>query len=161
MPFTIDDLDRIKVRMGTGEKSLRDMSDNQFTAWLRNIGAEGTMTVIKVAPGKFVTPLEDRVRILNELDAEGFQIPGITAPAEASGARRPTHDPRKLEALQAALQAAATNIEVAQGLAQELGEIDPRVNLRQSLAGALALMDAARGATERALKSNSSVDKSP
>ena len=153
MPFTLDDLDRIKVRIGTGEKSLRDMSDNQFTAWLRNIGAEGTMTVIKVAPGKFVTPLEDRVRILNELEAGGFQIPGVTAPPGAPDAQRPAHDPRKLKALQAALQAAATNIEVAQGLAQELGEIDPRVNLRQSLAGALALMDAARGATERALKS--------
>src|SRR5215210_5816963 len=98
MPFTLDDLDRIKVRIGTGEKSLRDVSDNQFTAWLRNIGAEGTMTVIKVAPGKFVTPLEDRVRILNELDAGGFQIPGVTAPVNTPGAQRPVHDPRKLEA---------------------------------------------------------------
>jgi hypothetical protein len=155
VPFTLDDLDRIKIRVGTAEKSLRDMSDNQFTAWLRNIGAEGDMTVIKVAPGKYVTPLEDRVRILNELDASGFQIRGVTASPDAPGSRPPAHDPRKLRALQAALRSAATNIEVAQGLAQELGEIDPRVNLRQSLAGALALMDAARGATERALKANS------
>ena len=154
MPFTLDDLDRIKIRVGTGEKLLRDMSDNQFTAWLRNIGAEGDMTVIKVAPGKYVTPLEDRVRILNQLEAGGFQIPGVTAPADAPGSRPSTHDPRKLRALQAAVQSAATSIEVAQGLAQDLGEIDPRVNLRQSLAGALALMDAARGATERALKAS-------
>jgi hypothetical protein len=152
VPFTLEDLSRIKVRFGTSEKSLRDMSDNQFTAWLRNIGAEGNMTVVKVAPGKFMTPLEDRVRILNELDASGFQIPGVTALDDAPKDQGPAHDPRALRALQAALQAAATNIEVAQGLAQQLGEIDSRVNLRQSLAGALALMDAARGATERALK---------
>ena len=56
--------------------------------------------------------------------------------------------------MQTALKTAATSIEVAQGLAQELGEIDPRVNLRQSLAGSLALMDAARGAAERAIKAS-------
>ena len=155
VPFTVEDLDRIKIRVGTSEKSLRDLSDNQFTAWLRNIGAEGTMTVVKVAPGRFVTPVEDRIRILNELDASGFQIPGVTAPADAARAGGPVHDLAKLQALRAALESAATNIEVAQGLAQELGEIDPRVNLRQSLAGSLALMDAARGATERAIKAES------
>lgn len=155
MPFTLDDLSRVTVRFGTGQKTLADLSDNQFTAWLRRIGAEGTMTVIKVAPGKYVTPLEDRVRILNELEASGFQIPGVTAPDAAAGRQQPTHDLRKLQALQAALTAAATSLEVAQGLAQELGEIDPRINLRQSLAGSLALMDAARGATERAIKSSS------
>ena len=154
MRFALDDLDRIKIRVGTSEKSLRDLSDNQFTAWLRNIGAEGTMTVIKVAPGRFVTPLEDRIRILNELDESGFQIPGVTAPADARSNDAPKHDLAKLEALQTALKTAATSIEVAQGLAQELGEIDPRVNLRQSLAGSLALMDAARGAAERAIKAS-------
>ena len=152
MPFTLEDLERITVRFGTGEKSLREMSDTQFTAWLRGIGAEGTLTLIKVAPGRFETPIEDRVRVLNELEAGGFQIPGVNAPEGSRTEQQPTHDPRKLQALQAALQAAATNLEVAQGLAQELGEIDQRVNLRQSLSGALALMDAARGATERALR---------
>jgi nucleoid-associated protein YgaU len=154
LPFRLEDLDRIKIRVGTSDKSLRDLSDNQFTAWLRNIGAEGTMTVVKLAPGKYVTPIEDRIRILNELDATGFPIPGVTAPTETAGAPHPTYDASKLQALQAALRAAATNIEEAQGLAQELGEIDPRVNLRQSLAGSLALMDAARGAAERALKAS-------
>lgn len=152
MPFTLEDLDRISIRVGTGQKSLRALSDNQFTAWLRNIGAEGSMTVVKLAPGKFMTPIEDRVRILNELEAGGFPIPGVTAPADAPGRSAPTHDLRKLRAMQAALAVAANHIEIAQGLAQDLGEIDPRVNLRQSLAGALALMDAARGAAERALK---------
>ena len=156
MPFTLDDLSRLKVRFGTGQKALGEMSDNQFTAWLRNIGAEGSMTVIKVAPGRFMTPIEDRVRILNELEASGFKIPGLTAPDEQPVRRQPTHDPRKLGALRKALHAATTQLEVAQGLAQDLGEIDSRVSLRQSLAGALALMDAARGATERAIKSNTS-----
>jgi hypothetical protein len=155
MPFTLEDLQRIRVRVGTGEKALAEMSDNQFTAWLRNIGAEGTMTVVKVGPGKFVTPLEDRVRILNELEASGFQIPGVNAPEDQAGRSGQRHDPEKLRRLQAALQAATTSIETAQGLAQELGEIDSRVNLRQSLAGALALMDAARGAAERAAKGQS------
>ena len=35
MPFTLDDLDRITVRVGMGTKTLRQMSDTQFTAWLR------------------------------------------------------------------------------------------------------------------------------
>jgi hypothetical protein len=152
MPFTLDDLHRITVRLGTGRKALAEMSDNQFTAWLRSLGAQGNMTVVKVAPGRFVTPLEDRVRILNELEASGFSLPGLTAPEEAAGARQPVHDLTRLRLLLAALQAAAIQVETAQGLAQELGEIDPRVNLRQSLAGCLALLDAARGATERALK---------
>src|SRR5919199_1133639 len=99
MPFTLEDLGRITVRFGTGEKSLLDMSDTQFTAWLRGIGAEGTLTLIKVAPGRFETPIEDRVRILNELEAGGFQIPGVTAPEGAAATRPPTHDPGKLEAL--------------------------------------------------------------
>jgi hypothetical protein len=156
MPFTLEDLDRIKIRVGTSDKTLRDMSDNQFTTWLRHIGAKGDMTVIKVGPGKYMTPIEDRIRILNELEAGGFQIPGVMAAADVAAAREPAHDPRKLHKLQTALATAAANIEVAQGLAQELGEIDPRVNLRQSLAGSLALMDAARGATERAIKAGES-----
>jgi hypothetical protein len=151
MPFMLDDLARIRVRVGTSEKALSDLSDNQFTAWLRSIGAQGTMTVVKVGPGKFVTPPEDRVRILDELEAQGFPIPGVTGPADRRPAR-PAHDPERLRALLVALAGAAENIEVAQGLAQELGEIDPRVNLRQALSGALARMDAARGAAERAMK---------
>jgi hypothetical protein len=103
-----------------------------------------------------MTPIEDRVRILNELEASGFSIPGLSGRAEASAPPGPRHDAAKLRALLVALGTAATSIETAQGLAQELGEIDSRVNLRQSLAGALALMDAARGAAERALKATDS-----
>ncbi len=50
MPFTLDDLSRIRVRFGTGEKSRLEMSDTRFTAWLRNVGAEGTMTLMDAAP---------------------------------------------------------------------------------------------------------------
>lgn len=151
MPFTLDDLQRITVRFGTGRKALAEMSDNQFTAWLRNIGAEGSMTIIQVGPGKFFTPLEDRVRILNELEAADFTIPGVTG-SETTSAKTPHLDLERLRAFRAALQAAALEIETAQGLAQELGEIDPRVSLRQSLSGCLALLDAARGAAERAAR---------
>jgi hypothetical protein len=156
VPFTLDDLDRITVRIGTGRKTLRELSDNQFTAWLRALGAEGSMTVVQLAPGRFMTPIEDRVRILNELESSGFPIPGVTAPEDAAPAAAPTPERARLETLLAALQAAASQLESAQGLAQELGEIDPRVNLRQSLAGALALLDAARGAAERALRATDS-----
>lgn len=155
MPFTLEDLQRIKIRFGTSEKALAEMSDNQFTAWLRNIGAQGQMTVVQIAPGRFMTPPEDRVRILNELDASGFAIPGVNSPTDRPPARGPGHDSGQLQALLASIASATTSIEVAQGLAQELGEIDSRVNLRQSLAGALTLMDAVRGAAERALKAAS------
>jgi hypothetical protein len=155
MPFTLEDLQRIKIRFGTSEKALAELSDNQFTAWLRNIGAQGQMTVVQVAPGRFMTPPEDRVRILNELDASGFAIPGVNSPLDRPPARGPGHDSGQLQALLASIVSATTSIEVAQGVAQELGEIDSRVNVRQSLAGALALMDAVRGAAERALKAAS------
>jgi hypothetical protein len=148
----MEDLDRIKIRVGTADKTLREMSDNQFTAWLRDLGAEGDMTIVQLGPGKFMTPIEDRIRILNDLEARGFPIPGLTAPADAKIERGPRHDRTKLEALQGAIQAAATNLEVCRGLAQELGEIDSRVNLRQTMDGAIALIEAARGAAERALK---------
>src|SRR5688572_27533400 len=92
VPFTLEALQRIKIRFGTGEKTLAEMSDNQFTAWLRNIGAQGRMTVVQIAPGRFMTPPEDRVRILNELDASGFAIPGVNAPADQPPARGPGHD---------------------------------------------------------------------
>lgn len=152
VPFTLEDLDRLRVRVGTSEKSLREMTDAQFTAWLRAIGAAGTINFVEVAPGRYVTTAEERVRILNELAARGFEIPGAGAATGAAATRAPRHDRQKVASLLAALQAATAQLEAAQSLAQELGEIDPRVNLRQALAGALALMDAARGAAERALK---------
>ena len=39
MPFTLDDLDRITIRVGMSDKTLRELSDTQFGAWLRAVGA--------------------------------------------------------------------------------------------------------------------------
>ena len=58
-------------------KSLRQMSDTQFTAWLRAQGARGQIGVIKMGPGELVIPIEERVRVLNDLQREGFHIPGV------------------------------------------------------------------------------------
>src|SRR5918912_3297009 len=84
MPFTLDDLDRIRVRVGMGAKTLREMSDTQFTAWLRAQGARGEIGVIKLGPGELVIPIEERVRVLNDLERDGFYIPDVMgSPPEA------------------------------------------------------------------------------
>ena len=62
MPFALADLERIRVRVGMGTKSLREMSDTQFTAWLRAQGARGEIGVVKVSPGELMIPIEERVR---------------------------------------------------------------------------------------------------
>ena len=77
MPFTLDDLARIRVRVGMGTKSLRDMSDTQFTAWLRAQGARGDIGVVKISPGELMIPIEERVRVLNDLEQSGFYIPHV------------------------------------------------------------------------------------
>ena len=77
MAFTLDDLDRIRVRVGMGTKSLRQMSDTQFTAWLRAQGARGDIGVIKIRPGELMIPIEERVRVLNDLEQSGFYIQNI------------------------------------------------------------------------------------
>src|SRR6516165_211249 len=83
MAFTLDDLDRIRVRVGMGTKSLRQMSDTQFTAWLRAQGARGDIGVIKIRPGELMIPIEERVRVLNDLEASGFYIANVMgAPRE-------------------------------------------------------------------------------
>src|SRR5438046_9922905 len=77
MAFNLEDLERIRVRVGTGTKSLRQMSDTQCTAWLRGQGARGNIGVIKVRPGELMIPIEERVRVLNDLDRSGFYIPNV------------------------------------------------------------------------------------
>src|ERR1044071_4267998 len=84
MPFELADLDRIRVRVGMGTKSLREMSDTQFTAWLRARGARGEIGVVKTGPGELLIPIEERVRVLNDLDRAGFFIPDVMGvPTEA------------------------------------------------------------------------------
>src|ERR1700736_3645366 len=74
MPFSLDDLAHIRVRVGMGTKSLREMSETQFTAWLRGLGARGDIGVVKIGPGELMIPIEERVRVLNDLEQSGFYI---------------------------------------------------------------------------------------
>src|SRR3979490_2608865 len=91
MSFGLADLDRIRVRVGMGTKSLREMSDTQFTAWLRARGARGEIGVGKTGPGELLIPIEERVRVLNDLDQPGFFIPDVMGVAsESTGIDRGT-----------------------------------------------------------------------
>jgi hypothetical protein len=147
MAFTLADLDRIRVRVGMGTKSLRQMSDTQFTAWLRGQGARGDIGVIKVRPGELVIPIEERVRVLNDLDRSGFYIPNIMGtPREAPEVNR-----ARLEATMAHLNAAREHLEDVSATVSELGELDPRVNMRASVHGVIELVELLRGAFQHAL----------
>jgi hypothetical protein len=146
MPFSLGDLERIIVRVGMGSKSLRDMSDTQFTAWLRAQGARGDIGVIKVGPGELVIPIEERVRVLNDLERSGFHIPEVMGAPSAPAAPNSAAMDRAWDNLE---QAREHLLEVEAAVAQ-LGEIDPRVNMRVSIHGALELVELLRGAVEHA-----------
>jgi hypothetical protein len=151
MPFELVDLDRIRVRVGMGTKSLREMSDTQFTAWLRAQGARGEIGVIKIGPGELIIPIEERVRVLNDLEQSGFFIPDVMG--EASSAVGP--DRELLVRTLAHLEAAADRLQHVDAAIAELGEFDPRVNMRASIHGALELTELLRGAFEHALRERS------
>jgi hypothetical protein len=147
MPFTLDDLVRVRVRVGMGTKSLREMSDTQFTAWLRGQGARGEIGVVKTAPGELMIPIEERVRVLNELEQSGFYIRGVMGqPSEVGGPDRETLS-RTLDHLTVARE----HLQDVEAVIAELGEFEPRVNLRASIHGALELVEQLRGAFELAL----------
>jgi hypothetical protein len=146
VPFTLDDLDRITVRVGLGTKTLRQMSDTQFTAWLRAQGARGQIGVIKTAPGELTIPIEERVRVLNDLEGEGFYIPEVMGSATVAAGP----DPLTLQRVREHLLQARDNLQEVDAAIAELGEIDPRVNLRMSSHGALELVELMRGAVEHA-----------
>jgi hypothetical protein len=151
MPFTLQDLDRISVRVGMGTKTLRAMSDTQFTAWLRAQGARGNIGVVKSAPGELVIPIEERVRVLNDLEGEGFYIPDVMGSKSAtSGPNAET-----LERTWRHLSTAREELQEVEAAIAELGEIDPRVNLRMSIHGALELVELMRGAVEHAKRTAS------
>jgi hypothetical protein len=147
VPFSLDDLERIRVRVGMGTKSLRDMSDTQFTAWLRGVGARGDIGVIKVGPGELVIPIEERVRVLNDLERSGFYIPNVMgAPPEDVAVDR-----QRLLATLAHLDAAREHLQDVSAAVDDLGEVDPRVNMRASIHGAMELVDLLHGAFTHAL----------
>jgi hypothetical protein len=146
MPFFLEDLDRISVRVGMGTKTLRQMSDTQFTAWLRAQGARGNIGVVKTGPGELMIPIGERVRVLNDLEREGFFIADIMGTAPAGTGLDPVALQRAFEH---ATQAREHLLEV-EAAVSELGEIDPRVNMRVSIHGALELVELLRGAVEHA-----------
>lgn len=151
MAFTMEDLDRIRVRVGMGTKSLRQMSDTQFTAWLRAQGARGDIGVIKIGPGELMIPIEERVRVLNDLERAGFYIPNVMGtPSEGGGIDR-----ARLSETLAHLDAAREHLEDVSAAVNELGEIDPRVNMRASVHGVTELVELLRGAFLHALNDNS------
>jgi hypothetical protein len=148
MPFALDDLDRLRVRVGMGTKSLREMSDTQFTAWLRAKGARGDIGVVKIGPGELMIPIEERVRVLNDLEQSGFYIPDIMGlPSEGSGPDRETLA-RAFEHLTVVRE----HLQDVDAAVAQLGEFDPRVNMRASIYGALELVELLRGAFEHALR---------
>jgi hypothetical protein len=148
VPFTLQDLSQIRVRVGMGTKSLRDMSDTQFTAWLRAQGARGNIGVIKLGPGELVIPIEERVRVLNDLERSGFYIPHIMgSPSEAV---RP--DREVMAETLAKLDSAREQLQDVETAVSELGEFDPRVNMRASIHGAIELVELLRGAFHTALR---------
>jgi len=152
MPFSSEDLDRVSIRVGMTDKTLRELSDTQFGAWLRAVGAQGTISYTQSTPGHLDIALDERIRILNELETSGFHIPGLMGTALAADAGPNGPNPATLAQLKQALDAAAAQTDVARGLVQQTGELDPRIHLRQSIDGAMALLDAARGAVDRALR---------
>ncbi|HEY3059853.1 MAG TPA: hypothetical protein VGL99_12845 [Chloroflexota bacterium] len=151
MPFTLDDLDRISVRVGMGTKTLRQMSDTQFTAWLRAQGARGEIGVVKTGPGELMIPIEERVRVLNDLQASGFYIPDVMGSVPIGGGP----DAAALERAFENLSAAREHLHEVDAAISELGEIDPRVNMRVSIHGALELVELLRGAIEHARRLSS------
>jgi hypothetical protein len=151
MPFTLDDLERIRVRVGMSAKSLREMSDTQFTAWLRAQGARGDIGVIKLGPGELVIPIEERVRVLNDLEGSGFYIPHIMGtPPEAT---EPDHE--LIQRTLAHLDAARDHLHDVDAAVSQLGEFDVRVNMRASVHGAIELVELLRGAFQSAARSSS------
>ena len=147
MPFELDDLERIRVRVGMGTKSLREMSDTQFTAWLRGQGARGDIGVVKTGPGELMIPIAERVRVLNDLEQAGFYIRDVMGqPSEGSGP-----DKEILARTVAHLAVAREHLEDVEAAIAELGEFEPRVNMRASIHGALELVEQLRGAFELAL----------
>jgi hypothetical protein len=148
MPFSLDDLERIRVRVGMGSKTLREMSDTQFTAWLRAQGARGTIGVIKLGPGELVIPIDERVRVLNDLESSGFYIPQIMGEPSTTAVL----DHKLLAQTLAHLDAARDHLHDVDAAVSELGEIDVRVNMRASVHGAIELVELLRGAFQNALR---------
>ena len=113
MPFTSEDLDRVTIRVGMSDKTLRELSDTQFTAWLRAVGARGTINYTQPTPGRFDIALDERIRILNELEASGFHIPVIMGSPAADASAPSGPEPAALARLKQSIDEAAAQDDVA------------------------------------------------
>ena len=91
-------------------------------------------------------PIEERVRVLNDLEGEGFYIPEVMGSETVAAGP----DPLTLQRTRDHLLQARDSLQEVDGAISELGEIDPRVNLRMSIHGALELVELMRGAVEHA-----------
>src|SRR5919204_6749267 len=89
-------------------------------------------------------PIEERVRVLNDLERAGFFIPDVMG--TASEPKQVDH--AKLASTLSHLSAAREHLLDVDAAIAELGEIDPRVNMRASIHGALELVELLRGAVE-------------
>src|SRR5438105_2810672 len=132
VPFSLDDLQRIRVRVGMGTKSLHEMSDTQFMAWLRAQGASGEIGIVKVSPGELMIPIEERVNVLNDLERAGFFIPDVMGKASSVAAL----DRTLLSGTLPHLNAATVHLIDVAASVSGLGCIDAQVNMRPSSYGA-------------------------
>jgi hypothetical protein len=85
--------------------------------------------------------------VLNDLEQSGFYIPDVMgAPGDAVGPDRDL-----LASALDHLTAARDHLQDVSSVVSDLGEFDPRVNMRASIHGALELVELLRGAFESAL----------
>ena len=110
-------------------------------------GARGDIGVVKTGPGELMIPIEERVRVLNDLEQSGFFIPDVMGVRRAVGPDRGT-----LSRTLAHLDAAREHLQDVDAAVDELGEFDPRVNMRASIHGAIELVEQLRGAFEHSLR---------
>ncbi len=95
-------------------------------------------------------PIEERVRVLNDLERSGFYIQNVMGvPSDGVAIDR-----ARLVATLAHLDAAREHLEDVSAAVSELGELDPRVNMRASTHGVIELVELLRGAFLHALNEN-------
>jgi hypothetical protein len=117
-------------------------------AWLRAQGASGEIGIVKVSPGELMIPIEERVKVLNDLERAGFFIPDVMGVASSEAVL----DRELLSRTVTHLNAAREHLIDVDATVAELGEIDPQVNMRASIHGALELVELLRGSFEYALR---------
>jgi hypothetical protein len=96
-------------------------------------------------------PIEERVRVLNDLEQSGFYIRDVMGDPSAATRLDCAILSRTLDHLTVARE----HLQDVDAAVAELGEFDPRVNMRASIHGAMELVEQLRGAFEHGLRSTS------